>query len=457
MVDLEDRIHAWVEDQAEAVAPVTVDEIFAAPTSTRRPARGRTWWSVAAAVLVVLVGGAVVGVTTRRAPSPQTVHAGTPASTVRVQVGQFGWTLERPRDWVGQAWDDCGPETGWIVTNRTRPLPHDPSTGACESPWRSPALTADDLVAVEVLDTPSDMPSFSGAVQRSDTLLPLSIRDLHEARAGTEPVSGQRSMAVQVAGEPFVVQVFTGRRATREDRDAASRIVASVHWTYHGIPPAEVGDPVWPDTPVTRHDPSQSPAAARRDGVVAELARLPLARRAQPHLGVADPSGSTWWLTQPSLDVGDASSGAIGDPNGAEGTELIGTGEYGEILLLDAGSRVERAYPMPELAPTWLYVTTDATYAGRTGDGADPDSSIVRIDRRTHEARTVVFPHAGPSGDAGTSVRLPGWTDAPAGASIGQYVHVDRDRSGTQVSSWIGRTVIDLPRVEALFAGLPPS
>jgi hypothetical protein len=132
----------------------------------------------------------------------------------------------------------------------------------------------------------------------------------------------------------------------------------------------------------------------------------------------------------------------------AWGTGRICSVEYGEVVLVDEAGRLLRAYPMPGEVPTWIYPTKDAVYAGRVGDGALPESTIVRIDRRTLEAEVLVFPAEG--GLLG--VDLPGWSTAPSSADIAQLVVVGDDSAGPLVASRIGMTSVDLDAVEELFA-----
>lgn len=210
---------------------------------------------------------------------------------------------------------------------------------------------------------------------------------------------------------------------------------------------ADANDGPWPRL----DQPSQSPEDAERDHVVPALAALPLAQRAEAQRWFVTGEG-TWALATgvaPAGGEGDAC--AIGDPAGTRGVDWICPSDYGEILLVDHEGRVLHAYPMPGVKPTWFWATEEAIYAGRTGDGAAPTSTLVRIDRTTYESQVLVFPHPG-----STQERvLPNWSEAPAGAVIGDLVRVGDetpDDSRTLVNSWIGVTSIDLPAIEQLFA-----
>lgn len=199
---------------------------------------------------------------------------------------------------------------------------------------------------------------------------------------------------------------------------------------------------VWP----LRAGASQTPAEAKRDGVVPALAEFPLDARAVPTEWFDAPEG-TWAITKMPQRP-DGSDCTVGEPDGAWGTEQICSVEYGEVVLVDEAGRLLRAYPMPGEVPTWIYPTKDAVYAGRVGDGALPESAIARIDRGTLEAEVLVFPTEG--GLLG--VDLPGWSAAPSSADIGRLVVVGDDSAGPLVASTIGMTSVDLDAVEELFA-----
>jgi hypothetical protein len=199
---------------------------------------------------------------------------------------------------------------------------------------------------------------------------------------------------------------------------------------------------VWP----LRAGPSQTPAEAERDGVIADLAAFPLQDRAVPTRWFDTPEG-TWAITK-MPDRPDGTDCTIGDPDGAYGTETVCSAEYGEVVLVDDAGRLLRSYPMPGEVPTWIYPTKDAIYAGRAGDESRPESTIARIDRRTLEAEVLVFP---PEGGL-LGVDLDGWSVAPASADISQLVVVGDDTAGPLVNSTITLTSVDLPAIERLFA-----
>lgn len=224
-----------------------------------------------------------------------------------------------------------------------------------------------------------------------------------------------------------------------EDHNACSAV------GQEAIDRFSAGFSAWLDQP----GPSQSAADAQRDRVIPELAALPLRTRAAA-TEFFDATEGTWAITViPNIEPDDNCT--LGDPQGAYGTERICTTEYGEVLLVDPGGSVVRAYPMPGAVPTWLYGTKDAVYVGRVGDGGLPDSTIVRIDRRTLESKALVFPQGDPGVDVPWS-SWPNWSVAPEGADLSKLVVVGDDSAGQVVDSTIGVTSIDLPAIEELFA-----
>ncbi len=141
--------------------------------------------------------------------------------------------------------------------------------------------------------------------------------------------------------------------------------------------------------------PSQTPAAARRDGVVPALAELPFALRVRPLVEVPAEEG-TWILAAPTEAVELAASAEgcrFGDTDAADSEEVICVSEYGEALLVDGAGAIVKAYPMPAAPPDWIALGPGAVYAGRIGDGGLPDSTLVRIDRGTLEAVVLVIPN----------------------------------------------------------------
>jgi hypothetical protein len=114
---------------------------------------------------------------------------------------------------------------------------------------------------------------------------------------------------------------------------------------------------------------------ASGDGVERSIAALPASSRIRQV-----PRGASGTTRAPA----DGGIWMISRPDGAPG-------DYAEVLRLDAsGTRIERAYPFPHLAPQWLLVTSRAVYCGRGGDAVAPDTMVCRIDRSTGELRVRV-------------------------------------------------------------------
>jgi peptidoglycan hydrolase-like protein with peptidoglycan-binding domain len=169
---------------------------------------------------------------------------------------------------------------------------------------------------------------------------------------------------------------------------------------------------------------SQSPTDAARDGVIAELAQLPLDVRMQIIEAVAADEG-VWVISRASEEAAaDADGCRLGDVTGKYPEDVICTTEYGEILLLDA-SRTEilRAFPLPGVPPEYLEVSDNAVYCARNGEGMLPDSMVCRIDRATFEPTVQIFPS-----QLGSVVVQPcfyppaGWTVAPSYLPVSDLV-----------------------------------
>lgn len=147
--------------------------------------------------------------------------------------------------------------------------------------------------------------------------------------------------------------------------------------------------------------PSQTSAAATRDGVVPALARLPFSVRVSVKAAIRAPEG-VWVISRPKASATKKGTCRLGPETGKYPTDTICTTEYGEVLLLNAArNRILRAYPMPSVPPTLLRLGPRAVYCARPGatrlsEYALPDAMVCRIDRRTLTARVHVF--AAPEG-----------------------------------------------------------
>lgn len=200
------------------------------------------------------------------------------------------------------------------------------------------------------------------------------------------------------------------------------------------------------DPPIPSDDePSQTPVEAARDGVHRTLAALDHRSRVS-HLVTVETDDGYWTLSRPPETLGRLfEDGVIGDRSGRYGMDWVQVGEYAEILLLDRDGHILRSYPMPSLVPSWIHVDEHAVYAGRVGDGGMPTSSIVRIDRYTHQSTVVFFPH-----DDHIPLLIPGWQAPPSGARLDEFVRVGADAADTPAASWIGPVSVDLPAIEGL-------
>jgi hypothetical protein len=183
---------------------------------------------------------------------------------------------------------------------------------------------------------------------------------------------------------------------------AAAAVAAVLVGVALGFRPAATGTPVPPATqgpatpsatpsvtPSAPATPSQSAAAARRDGVYPQVAALSLgdrtARDEDAPEPVTTPEG-VWQLAQPDVaPFLDTDDGCAERRAGAPAYALC-SNSYTEVQLLSPDrSRLLRAYPLPELAARWIEITPAAVYCGRTGDGAVPESMLCRIDRESGE------------------------------------------------------------------------
>jgi hypothetical protein len=149
--------------------------------------------------------------------------------------------------------------------------------------------------------------------------------------------------------------------------------------------------------------PSQSVADAKRDGVIAALAALPLSVRMSEITSAVTPEG-VWVLSRPTDAAKKYAKGCrLGPETGKYPTDTICTTEYGEVLLLDpTRTRILRAYPLAAVPPAILRVTPTAVYCARTGDTelsetTLPDSMVCRIDRTSLTAVVHVFAPGGES------------------------------------------------------------
>lgn len=107
---------------------------------------------------------------------------------------------------------------------------------------------------------------------------------------------------------------------------------------------------------------------------------------------------------------------------------------------------------MPGAVPTWIVVTPKAVYAGRIGDGALPDSTLVSIDRGSFEARVAVIPAETQSGMEWPPEWHVATVDEAAGYS--SLVEFSPEMDGIPAVSWIGHVVIDTEGIEVFLESL---
>lgn len=203
--------------------------------------------------------------------------------------------------------------------------------------------------------------------------------------------------------------------------------------------------------------PSQSPADARRDTIAPDLARLSASERVSVEASITLPEG-TWALSRAPWKSGSGGDGSsddlvLGDQTGTYGRDFVVTPEYGEVILLDATGKIERAYPMAGWPPSWIYATDDAIFGGRIGDGGLSESTIFRIDRHTFILDGIVIASPEPGGEGARA--MPGWRDATPEVVAAYRRHeladTQPEAAGTSVTSTIGPMRIDLPAIEELF------
>ncbi len=195
---------------------------------------------------------------------------------------------------------------------------------------------------------------------------------------------------------------------------------------------------------------SQCESEAIGDGVIPELALLPVSLRVDPLVEVRANEG-TWMLARPTEELINSAvedGCRLGNPSGTYSVDVICVVEYGEVLLVDDQNQIVPAYPMPGAAPNWLHVTDDFVYAGRIGDGALPDSTLIRIDRAPQVPTVVLIPAPFDGGQDWPS----DWVIASAvlTAEYQGLVSIGPDAEGTSVNSWIGMETVDLDGIDRL-------
>ncbi|HMJ78329.1 MAG TPA: hypothetical protein VK507_20270 [Iamia sp.] len=212
--------------------------------------------------------------------------------------------------------------------------------------------------------------------------------------------------------------------------------------------------PPWTSTtattapPLPTGPPSQSSEDAARDGIPSSVAALPLAARVGVQAEEAAPEGR-WTLSEtadPRLPCG------AGEPGDVSGVDVLCG--WDEVLLRDDAGTILRAYPLWEMTSSWIHLTPDAVFGGRVGDGAQPYSTIFRIDRSTLELTGLIWADPGQQiGPGGLAPTTPdAWSLGPDTVRFDLLVTYGPDIVGTAVTSVIGPISVDVDAIEALFA-----
>lgn len=224
------------------------------------------------------------------------------------------------------------------------------------------------------------------------------------------------------------------------------------------IPPNADLEDLRPADPAATADdvgPSQLPEAAERDGVVPEIAAMSLEDRVVVLAAAEAPEG-TWVISEPGPGASNqARDCVIGDQSGQWGQDWVCTAEYGEVLLLDDAGQIARAYPMPSVPPSWIYVADDALYGGKVGDGGLPHNAFFRIDRVSGDIIVVVLPNESESGPTSWPTFWHVLRDGPDAERFAGIIDIGPGAVGTQTTTWIGVVAVDLERLRDAFATLP--
>ncbi|MBC8363902.1 MAG: hypothetical protein H8E59_02745 [Actinobacteria bacterium] len=191
--------------------------------------------------------------------------------------------------------------------------------------------------------------------------------------------------------------------------------------------------------------PSQTAEEAARDGVVPELAVYPYGVRVRSLLEVETDEG-TWVLAD--LHAGGGLPQVVGDDGGTWPRDYVSRYDYGELLLTDGAGRILKAWPMPDLGPSWILLTDDRVYVGREQGACGLASAILRIDRATLETYRVAFSR---SGDLHPYV-LPGWHVADSEAMEAHLPNFwqpgTHDGEGVEAETFAIRYIVDVEAVD---------
>lgn len=475
MVELEQQIAAWVDDQLVDVVPVTADEVVAA----RSPSRGRRLLAIAAVVLAIATVTAVV--TTGGDDAPVVTDGG--GDWVTSELPGIGWDIDHPRGWTTEWWtiSDCATnEAGAIITNRPLAGRED----RCGRTFDRDELEQPGFVGLRVTRRGPDVIRAEGAVP-SDDVLPLALDD--DAGADAGPGSGlrpgvdaaqSRSVQVTYGGDAgYTVTGWLGAGATASQVATLRRMVASIWWpdaglerlatgpfpATNGLVPASIAEcaraaGIRTTVIITDPDPTSGEPRAQLawpdESFQDRTLRRTRQRCAQEASDAADrvfdPQQFQSWRgsTAPSQTAAEAERDGVSADladmalsdrsfpsiavHAAEGTWAVssvpnvtpclggGCETYAELLLVDDDQRLRLAVPMGGFAPTWMALTTEFLFAGQDADEVRGDTAIVRVDRETLEVEVVAFdpPRGLPVVGVPLSMRISdGWRASPADPS----------------------------------------
>lgn len=370
--ELHDQIRSAIGDMiAESPEPPAYQRIMAAHSPVHRFA-GPAWAAIAFLVVVVALG-AVVLLRASGTPAPFITPNGSTTSTPpTVTTEPAVTTSTTPTMTTSTSTPDAG--GSGLVTEPALTLAVEPAVGRPGDPL---TICGEALGRTEIRVVLSDPATGDSWPDEIDEFVTPDDSG-HWCWSGLIPTEMQsndpRTMGKRHPVTPGVYQVRV---------DSLGDVLG------YGI--LEVAPPE-----ATDGEPSQSPEDAARDGVVPELAALPIHERVHIWKQVATPEGL--WVSSSMDSAGSLIIGSCtpSQPGCLYGRDYVVNGEYGEVLLLDAaGQKILRAYPLPGF-PLFgfggLVATDDAIYCGRQGDGALPDSMLCRIDRRTGDWIVRLFP-----------------------------------------------------------------
>ena len=257
MDELEQQIRAWVDAEAEGVAPVTADEALGragldehghqpAPADARSRRPRALAVLAAAAVLIVGVVAAVV-ITGGDGPK-ESIRAGEPGWTT-YREPSFDWTLEHPDEWTTQSWaSTCNEDvSGSLISNRTEvvdPLsgPTDEVKGEPTCEWDPAQLAGPGFVGVEITHD-EGAPKDLGTPEQTERPLfrPELLEHGDRAPAGTREWGDPITIGNDTG---YGIRVWIADDASEADIRRLDRVIGSITWA--DPPPVTEQDPIVP-------------------------------------------------------------------------------------------------------------------------------------------------------------------------------------------------------------------